>query len=123
MQTCFAIETVHAGDIRTRHQVPIDVHFNLNRAVAHLILYVGKRGSVLNQKASKGVPQVVESEPAQAGFRKCWIHVASSDVVWLDHGSGLRRKHEIVCDARPSGSGGLEHSLVAQFQQEATQLS
>jgi hypothetical protein len=45
--------------------MPIRVRCDLDRTVPHLILYVGKGCTVLYQKTSERMPEVMESESSE----------------------------------------------------------
>src|SRR5579872_5132427 len=50
----FRVSTVHPGDV-SGNQVPVGVNRGLNGAVAHLLLHVDERSTVLNQQRAEGV--------------------------------------------------------------------
>ena len=65
--------------------MPVGVDCDLNRAVSHLLFYVGKGRSPLNQQASEGMAQVVESKSPEASVLYGWQEVALDKVVWVKH--------------------------------------
>jgi len=76
----------------------ISVDRDLNRAMAHLLLHVSERSSILDQEASEGVSQV-EAEAPKTSFFESRLLVARNNVVWLDDGARMGREDQVVRDA------------------------
>ena len=55
------VQSVYLCPIAPWYQVPVDVHRNLDGVVPHLLLHVGEGGSLLNEQASKGMPEIMET--------------------------------------------------------------
>ena len=60
---CFRVEGINPADIAARNEVPVNIHGDLDRAVAHLLLDIGKAGALLNEKGSERVSKCMEGDP------------------------------------------------------------
>ena len=65
LRSCFPIQAIYPIDVCGRDEMPVSVHRDLDRTVPHLILYVGKGCTVLYQKTSERMPEVMESESSE----------------------------------------------------------
>ena len=77
----------------------IDVHRNLNRMVSHLLLHINDRCSALNQQGPKGMPEIVESDSAEAGMFQGRQEIAVIEVFRLKDRPRLRRENKVISDA------------------------
>jgi hypothetical protein len=62
---CHLIEPVDRANIPARDQMDILVGRDLDRAMTHLVPYIGEGYTLLNQQTAEGVPQVMKTEPTQ----------------------------------------------------------
>ena len=101
----------------------VDVHCDLDRAVAHLISDVGERRARLNEQAPKGVTQVVKANLSEPGAPKEWSEDALAEVVHFDWRPCLRGEDEFIRDLCLALGESLDEPLVAEFEEKEPKLA
>jgi hypothetical protein len=66
-----AVQPINPADIRTRHEMPIQIHGDLDGAVSELISHIGQARSRLNQQGSVRVTKIMDPEVPKSCFLDC----------------------------------------------------
>src|SRR5205823_11429159 len=64
------VELVHVRHVGSWNQVPVDVHSHLDRAVPHLVPYVGELGAGLDEQTSIAVSKIVKADLPRSEERR-----------------------------------------------------
>jgi hypothetical protein len=102
--------------------VSIYVYRDLNAAVPHLLLHIGRRNTGLNQERAERVPQVMEPELPKATLLQGWFHVTRADVVRADGSSRFRWKDKIIGNTCFAKLEGAEQSAFFMRHQDYAKL-
>ena len=65
LRTCLRIQPVYPLDVGAGDKVAVGIHRDVDGTVSHLLLDVGDRSAILDEEATKGVPQFVKANLPQ----------------------------------------------------------
>jgi len=91
------VEAVHRGFVPAWHEVPVDIHRNLDAVMSELLLYIDQGFAVMNEEGGEGVPQIMQADMAQACLGQQFVPHPIAEVSFIE-------QRAVRCDEHPGGN-------------------